>query len=230
MFVRVCVLAVAAFGLTGCDEITDTVSNGLSRISAPQEPLVEGVRTFSLLGGDVVVRGPEGYCVDQAASNARRGFAVLAGCALISDEMVEMSNLDGLITVQIGAEDTASVTGNEEAFAAFLATDMGRGLLAFDGGLTSIGDVSTITDEAGVLARFEDTSGPLIEGTTGPQWRGFLDVNGRLVTVSVLSFDRNTLSRSEGERLLVVAMAELAEVNAETRAAEEETPVAEENG
>ncbi len=166
-----------------------------------------------MLGGDVRVRGPEGYCVDQSASNARRGFAVLAGCALLSNDAAVMPLLDGLITVQFGDEGTASVTNNEDAFAAFLISDAGRSLLAGDGDLASVAEVATVTDRAGVLARFEDTSGASFQGTSGPQWRGFLDIGGRLATISVLSFDRNTLSIGEGERLLVVAMAELAEAN-----------------
>ncbi|MCW1950169.1 MAG: hypothetical protein KIH44_002220 [Octadecabacter sp.] len=217
MFVRLCVLGLVAFGLTGCDDIEGMASNvagQLAGVAAAPDATSEGIRTLSLLGGDVRARGPEGYCVDQGASNARRGFAVLAGCALLSDDAAVMPTLDGLITIQFGAEDTASVTGNETAFAQFLETDGGRGLLASSGDLANVSEVRTVTDNAGVLARFEDTSGPVFAGTSGPQWRGFLDINGRLTTISVLSFDRDALARGEGERLLTVAMAELGEVNA----------------
>lgn len=214
MIVRVCGLAVAAFGLVGCEEVSGTIVDGLSSIGAPRDVTGEGIRTLSVLGGDIRVRGPQGYCVDQGASAARRGFAVLAGCALLSEDAAVMPRLDGLITIQIGAENTASVTGNEDAFAEFLKSEAGRGVLASTGDLATVPQVATVTDASAVLARFEDTSGPTFPATSGPQWRGFLDVSGRLVTVSVLSFDRKPLSRSEGERLLVVAMAELAEVNA----------------
>ncbi len=204
------VLAGAVVGLVGCDQVTD----GLAGFGAPTDVTAEGIRTLALLGGDVRVRGPEGYCVDQGASSARRGFAVLAGCALLSSDAAMMPSLDGLITVQFGDADTATVTGNEDAFAAFLQSDEGRAVLAGDGDVASIERVTAVPDQGGVLARFEDASGPLFAGTKGAQWRGFLDIDGRLATVSVLSFERDGLSRSEGERLLVVAMAELAEVNA----------------
>jgi hypothetical protein len=217
MFVRLCVLGFVAVGLAGCEDI-ESLSSGMASqfasVGAAPDATNEGIRTLSLLGGDVRARGPEGYCIDQSASNARRGFAVLAGCALLSDDAAVMPTLDGLITIQFGNEDTASVTGNETAFAQFLESDGGRGLLAGNGDLANVSEVSTIADNAGVLARFEDTSGPLITGTSGLQWRGFLDINGRLTTISVLSFDRGVLSRGEGERLLTVAMAELGEVNA----------------
>lgn len=214
MIVRGCVLGLSLFGLAGCEQVSDRLVNGLSSIGAPRDATSEGIRTLALLGGDVRVRGPEGYCVDQQASNARRGFAVMAGCALMADDAAVMPTLDGLITVQFAEAETASVTGNEDAFAGFLASEPGRSILARSGNSVDVGELSTISDRAGVLVRFEDAGGPAFGGTAGPQWRGFLDVNGRLATISVLSFERAPLSRSEGERLLVVAMAQLAEVNA----------------
>lgn len=217
MLVRGCVFAAVLMGLGACDqfnEVGGVVADRLASIGGAPDATSEGIRTMSLLGGDVRVRGPEGYCIDQGASNARRGFAVLVGCVLLSDDAAVMPSLDGLITVQFGDEDTASVTDNEDAFAAFLQSEAGRGLLAGDGDAASVAEVATITDRTAVLVRFEDTAGPAFAGTGGPQWRGFQDVGGRLVSVSVLSFDRDTLTRSEGERLLTVAMVELAEVNA----------------
>nr|WP_252734585.1 hypothetical protein [Octadecabacter sp. B2R22] len=207
--------------MVGCDDVSGTVTDGLARLGAPRDATAEGIRTLSLLQGDVLVRGPEGYCVDQAASNARQGFAVMAGCALMSQDAAIMPSLDGLITVQVGAAETSSVGGNEEAFAAFLKTDAGRGLLAADNDIASVGEITTIADDGAVLARFEDASGPTFQGTTGPQWRGFLDVKGRLVTITVLSFERNALSRGEGERLLGATLAEFVEVNTSTDTSEE---------
>ena len=223
MFMRVCVLSMAVFGLVGCAEVGDRVANGLANIGGPTDATNEGIRTLGLLGGDVRVRGPEGYCVDQAASDARRGFAVLAGCALLSDEAVVMPRLDGLITVQFGDENTASVAGNEEPFSAFLMSDAGRRVLSANGDAASLSDVAVVSDRSGVLVRFSDASGPVFAGTSGEQWRGFMDVNGRLATVSVLKFDRNELSRSEAERLLILAMSEIAEANSLAQPSDENT-------
>ena len=210
MRLRNLIWALALLGLTGCGD------NGpsLSGLFASRDATGEGIRTLALLDGAVRARGPEGYCIDQGASSAGRGFAILAGCALMAPDAAVMPSLDGLITVQFGEAGTASVTGNEEDFAAFLRSEAGRGLLARTGEIASVDEVATITDASAVLARFEDAGGSGIPGTTGPQWRGFLDIGGRLVTVTVLSFERNPLSRAEGERLLVVTMAELAEINA----------------
>ena len=210
MWGRVCAVGLLAAALTGCDEM----DVGLPFLVRAPDATAQGIRTLRLLDGAVRVRGPGAYCVDQNASRARDGFAVMAGCALMSGSAAGMPGIDGLITVQFGDENTASIAGNEAAFAGFIASDAGRALLASDGNAANVEQVETIADLGGVLARFEDLSGPAVAGTTGPQWRGFLDIDGRLVTVSVLSFARQPMTRAEGERLLVVTMAELSEVNA----------------
>lgn len=215
MSVRACILALAAFGLAGCDD----AANGLTGFGPRGDATSQGIRTLALLGGDVRARGPDGYCIDQSASDAGRGFAVLAGCALLSDTASVMPGLDGLVLVQFGAPQTASVTGNEKEFATFLRSDAGRGVLAGDGDFAKVDGVQTSIGESTVHVRFEDVSDPMFHGTSGPQWRGFLDILGRLVTVSVLSFDRNSLSQADGERLLLVAMAELNAVNARSATA-----------
>lgn len=214
MTARAIIWVCAVAPLIGCADISDTIAGGLANIAPRTSATGDGIRTLSLLGGDVRVRGPEGYCIDQDASNARRGFVVMAGCALLSQDVAVMPDLDGLITVQFADADTASVAGNEEAFADFLTSDLGRATLASDGDLSLMSEVATVIDRGGVLARFEDLSTPSFAGTTGPQWRGFMDINGRLVTVSALSFSRAPLSRGQGERLLAVTMAELAAINA----------------
>jgi len=210
MVLRGCLVSLALFGLTGCENI----SNRVAGLNASANATNEGIRTLAMLDGNVRVRGPEGYCVDQSASDSRNGFAVLAGCALLSETAAVMPQLDGLITVQFGEEDSASVVGNEDVFAAFLASDSGRGILSANGEGTALSDVTTVSDRSGVIVHFNDTAGTGFPGTDSEQWRGFVDVKGRLVTVSVLNFDRNDLSSSERERLLVVAMAQVLEVNA----------------
>lgn len=219
MWGRICAAGLLATVLTGCDRI-DT---GLPFLARAPDATAQGIRTLALLDGAVRVRGPDAYCVDQRASRSRDGFAVLAGCALLSGSAAGMPAIDGLITVQFGEAGTAGVTGNEAAFADFIASDAGRTLLASDGDAAKIEHVATIVDVGGVLALFEDRSGPAIGGTTGPQWRGFLDIDGRLVTVAVRSFARQPITHAQGERLLVVTMAELSEVNAARDGAQDGT-------
>ena len=213
MFVRVFVFGLALFGLVGCEQITGGLTDRAAISATPEAATSQGIRTLSLLGGEVRVRGPEGYCIDQAANDARSGFAVIAGCVLLTDNADLAPVLDGLITVQFGDEETASVTEQEEAFASFLDSNAGRNLLATSGDAADLVDMVSQIEGSAVLVRFEDTSLPAFAGTNGAQWRGFFDVNGRLTTVSVLSFDRAPLTQSEAEQLLIATVNELTAVN-----------------
>ena len=204
--------------LSSCEEVTqvaDSISADLTG-GAVQQTFVEGdLRRVALFRGDVSVLAPDRYCVDPAASNLRRGFAVMAGCMLVSDQSKEelVPALDGLITVQFGRRGTASVAGNEEMFATFLQSDQGRLLLSQEDDPAAVTEVVTSTAPNAVFVQFEDAAGQNFPDTTAQQWRGFSDINGRLTTVSVRSFERNTLSPSEGERLLKRAMDALYESN-----------------
>lgn len=210
----VCVLAFV--GLTGCESVPDQLAAlpGVAGLAATPDATGQGIRTLSLLGGDVRVRSPEGYCIDQRASRARGGFAVMAGCALMTSDVAVMPSIDGLLIVQVGEEETGDILRGEAALASFLETTEGKAILSGGGAAGSVTGVDARADDLGVIVRFTDASDDGMQGTTGPIWRGFMTIDDRLTTVSVRSFDRNPLSSASGERLLLVAMAELARANA----------------
>lgn len=207
-------LAMSVAALAGCDQAGLDLS-AMPLLGGGQDETGQGIRTLSLLGGAVRVRGPEGYCVDQSASQARRGFAIMAGCALMSEEAAVMPSMDGLLTVQFGAEGSAIVAGAEAEMAAFLASSSGAALLAQD---READTAEVHTTENRVILRINPAENEALPGTQGPVWRGFMDANGRLVTVTVLSFERAPLSSEVARSLLELTMAEIAEVNASTDA------------
>lgn len=194
-----------AIGLTmaGCGGISELA--GVS-LGDPQP-------SAALLGGAVTAVGPDNFCVDGRASRPRDGFALFAPCRLLTGDGPGVPGL-ALITVQAGAAGTASVAGSEPVFEAFLRTDAGATLLS------STGDAAAITlrgSRAGggtVTAFFDDTAPPPIPGTQPTEWRGFVDLSGRLVTVSVRGLADAPLSVSVGDALLRQALVALQEVNA----------------
>ena len=171
----------------------------------------DGIRTLSVLDGAVRVRGPRGYCVDQSASVASKGFAIMAGCALLSDRAAMMPDRAGLLTVQFGAPGSALVGAGSNDLAEVLRDDAGQALLASGEDGVEIGKVRV--DDGVVLVRFEDRAGAPIPGTTPTVWRGFTDIGDRLVTVSVLSYERDPLDSEAGRSLLELTLQALAEVN-----------------
>lgn len=172
-----------------------------------------GIRTLSVLDGAVSIRGPDGYCVDQQSSRASSGFAVLAGCAVVSDAAI-MPALEGLITVQIGAANSASVTGAEAAMAELLRTTQGAQLLSAAGDAASVQVARVDRADGVVVVRFSDATPAPTPGLEPSEWRAFLDIRGRLTTISLRGFDRAPIPAEQGLRLLSQAIGALRTANA----------------
>lgn len=201
---------MAVLMLPGCDGAGLNLPT-LPGLGGQRDATGHGIRTLSLLEGSVRVRAPEGYCIDQSASRARSGFVMMAGCAVVADEIGVMPSLDGLLTVQFGDVGSAGVDGNEAILAALLQGDSADAAGSDEPG----GDVAELYQSANrVILRHDEVSPPEMSGTTGPVWRGFMDVRGRLVTITVRSFDRAPLRNEEARRLLEITMSEVAQANA----------------
>lgn len=201
---------LAVLMLPGCEGAGLNLPT-LPSLGGQRDATGHGIRTLSLLDGAVRVRAPEGYCIDQSASRARSGFAMMAGCAVVADEIGVMPSLDGLLTVQFGEAGSASVDGNEAALAAMLQGAAGDAAISDESG----GEVAELYQATNrVILRQAEVSPPELNGTTGPVWRGFMDVQGRLVTVTVRSFERAPLRNEESRRLLEITMSEIEQANA----------------
>lgn len=187
MLRRVC-LALICAGLSACAGI------GLSPSSDP-------VARLAISGGAVTAAGPAGYCVDQSTSRPRNGFATLAPCATLGGEGA-LPAITAVALVQVGAAGSASVSGSEPVFADFLSSEDGRALLSRAGDASQI-SVARATGARGVVTvGFADAAPPPIDGLQSEEWRSFIDVGDRLVTVSVRGLSAQPLSASTGELLL----------------------------
>lgn len=161
-------------------------------IGAPPE-------TVRVAGGAVVIGGPQGYCVDRGASRigADSPFVLLGSCASIArDARAGAPAQPGVLTA------TVSPPGDGPPFAAslpqlggFLASPAGRAALARDGRAGSVAVLDTQGTNEAMLVRLTDRSPAAIPGTAETYWRGLFEVNGRLVTVSVMSFEDRPMGR-----------------------------------
>jgi hypothetical protein len=172
-----------------------------------------GIRTLSVLDGAVSVRGPEGFCVDQQSSRAGSGFAVLAGCAVVSDATI-MPAREALMTVQIGAAASAAVAGAEADLADLLRSGQGAALLSATGSSATVRIDRVDRAEGVVVVRFSDQAPAAIAGLEPVEWRAFLDIRGRLTTISLRGFARAPLPAEQGLRLLSQAIGAMRQANA----------------
>lgn len=203
-------LLCAGVTLAACVPVSDE-ARGAALLATPGAN--PGIRTLSVMGGTQKVRGPDGYCVDRRTSRPTSGFAVLAGCALVSDAAV-MPSVSGIITVQFGRSGTAIVGEDPEALAALMRTDRGRALLSQTGdpATVTVRDVRASADRV-TEVYFTDTAPGEIGGVQADQWRAFFDLDDRLVTLGVRGTDHDPLSQSEGTALLRAAVAEILRIN-----------------
>ncbi len=119
-------------------------------------------------------------------------FAVLGACGLLHATGI-MPQTDGFITVQVGEAGTATVAGSEDDLATLLRLPQGAALL------TEAGNPATVTlgqidrGDGLVSVRFADSAPPPVEGLMQEEWRAFLDLDDRLVTIGVRGYARAPL-------------------------------------
>lgn len=185
----------------------------LVALAACDAPLPgQGTRSLALYDGTVTVRGPEGYCVDPLSSRPDSGFAVLGACGLLVAAGI-MPQTDGFITVQVGAADTATVAGNEEDLAVLLRLPQGAALLTETGnpGSVTLGQIDR--GDGLVSVRFADSGPPPVDGLMQEEWRAFLDLGDRLVTIGVRGYARAPLTAGQAQGLLYGTVAALRSAN-----------------
>ena len=178
-------------------------------------PYLTGPPTNTVrLAGAVTLTGPSGYCVDPVVTKPRKGFALLAACAaMTADETDIYPDNIALVTVQVGAADSAAVAGQEDAFGAFMETPQGAALLSASaiGGPVLVRLTQTDTNIVAVYT--EDVDAPGISGTQKQAWRLFTDVRGRLVTVSVRGLTEAPLTQSASRALLDAVVGAMHQAN-----------------
>lgn len=159
------------------------------------------VRSMALLGGEVTATTPDGYCLDKATSRPGDGFAVIAPCATLGGTDPVPAIL-GVATVQVGPAGSGAVDGAEPALRDYLVSDAGAALLSASGSGDMITVLGSQVQQNKVKVHFADAGPPPIEGLQPEEWRAFLDMNGRLVTVAVRGLASTPLQDGPGAWLL----------------------------
>ncbi|MEO1639042.1 MAG: dihydroxy-acid dehydratase [Pseudomonadota bacterium] len=166
-------------------------------------------RSVALVGGDVMVDAPAGYCVDTSTSRPGDGFAVLAPCASLGAED-PAPGVVAVATLQVGPPDSGSIAGSEIAFRDFLITDAGTALLSRNSDAEEISILSTQAFNSRVMIHFADTGPPPLAGLQQEEWRAFTDVGGRLVTIGLRGLAVAPLDDGPGAGLLKDVLAGVA--------------------
>ena len=188
-------LAVAGMSLAAC---TGSIDVGRA---APE--------VIAVAGRSVAVGGPPGYCVDRAASrDGVKAFVLLGSCASIArDPDGDKPESPGIMTVVVSSDPATvqAVAGRRSDLMDFFRSEAGRASLSRVGRAETV-RVSNLQTAGGALyIRARDSSAGPLPGMSDDYWRALLDVNGRLVTISVIGFEDQPMSSEEGFRLIRAA-------------------------
>ena len=125
-----------------------------------------------------------------------------------------------MTTVQVGQAGSAIVAQDPAAFAAYLEGPNGPQLLSRTGDASSITirDVTQIGDQ--VLVHLVDEAPAAIDGAQEAEWRAFIDIAGRFVTIAVRGLDEAPLSLRAGDALLAQSIRAIIAANAQQPASE----------
>lgn len=185
--------AAAALALAGC--VPATTGTGPDRA------------TLTVAGRNVTIAAPRGYCVDPAATNvsASGAFVMATDCALLGSEGVTAEG----DSEALGAVLTASVSASELAPGAalpeltrFLETREGRAALGRSGRPDRVKVLATRTRGDALYVLVDDRGPQPIAGVEPRFWRAFLEVDGRMAVLTVLTFEGAGVDPSSGLALI----------------------------
>ncbi|MDJ0629761.1 MAG: hypothetical protein QNJ44_15995 [Rhodobacter sp.] len=192
--------AASAVFLSGCLQAPDVSRREGGTFRMPPE-------TVTVAGRSVVIGGPEGYCVDRSASRLRSktAFVLLGSCASIAgDARAGAPSAAGILTASV-SRDTGSgpaIDAVIDQMAAYLTTPTGRAALARDGDAGSVEVLDSRREDGALFIHLRDTSAEVFPGLAQDYWRGLFDINGHLVTVSVVGFADQPMSTDTGLQVL----------------------------
>ena len=149
------------------------------------------LRKVALYDGDVVVRGPRGYCIDSRSLRRRDdgGFALLASCEALSGmrgEAVEPV----LITVSVLPDPPeGAVTGAPTADE--IASTMAPA------------EVLAAHESAGLtMVQFASGGDRILPGGDGRHWRGGMWLGGHLIALALYAEADSPMAGKDGRGLL----------------------------
>jgi len=174
-------LLVASLVLAACGDVLNVTRNAPVRVQLPD---------------GMVVAGARGWCVDRATSQTSSGAAVvvLGSCAAIArNAFLPSPQIDGVLTVSV--EEESSTPPSLSDLAGFLSSEQGRAVLARDGRAASIQLLEIATQNDTLFLHALDTSGgPLNTGEN--YWRALFDIEGRFITISLVTAPPEQASRN----------------------------------
>lgn len=227
------VASLASSGLSGCLQLEPGLSGReaeLARSRAADAPFtfVETgpSRAVARAAGELIAIVPvEGLCLTSGAfSSSQSGvFAVVADCltetaVTVTDdgEGLELPPaFPGLVTVAISGDPATDAEGRGDVvrLRRFLESEQGLALLGRNGSGETVEIVTIEEEDEALLVHVRDSHEGGLALLSPEFWRGFLDIRGRLVLVTVSGFRDRPLPAEEMHTVLRAQLVRIREDN-----------------
>lgn len=184
---RTVTCALLAWGLSACN----LASPGNGLLSGSDRPAKPQALSEATLGnGDVILRGPQGWCIEPASLRARRGdnFASLAGCHALTQGASGAPVPYGILTVAISAPRAPGDVDVQQALRQAVS----------DQPL-----ISTSIQDGVALVHLTPNRSASAEDLGDPHWRAVFVQGRRVVMLAAYGPANGAIAKDEGGRLLV---------------------------
>lgn len=188
----------AALTLAGCDAapMVGAGAGGFAFTRAAPEKI-------AVANDSVIVAGPEGYCIDNRATRdqAAGAFVLLASCAAITRRGTAPHPVfPALLTVSITPDAAGAVPVAKQAprLKRFFSSAEGRAALSRDGQASSIDVVETFTRDGAFIIHARDHGNDGTPGLSEDHWRAIFNVNGQIVSASVMALEDHPITDDAG--------------------------------
>ena len=182
---------------------------------------------FAAHGQRIVVEPPQGYCLDEGSVAVTRNaaFALVAEC--MQDRQAELKNgagraveialprvFPGILTVSVSGEPAYGwEAGALDAFEEMLGAEAGLKLLS-RGNSPAPGEITATRRIGGALYVLIEEPAAGDAPILAPRfWRAFININGRLVLVTVSSFSDRPIAEDAMMGFLAQQMTRLRRAN-----------------
>ncbi|MGR3323495.1 MAG: hypothetical protein ACU0DK_16370 [Pseudooceanicola sp.] len=202
--------------LAGCLEMPETSGGGpedglFAIVSTVSRPVGDPIPQAPIAGGNLLVKGPVGYCVDRKSlrNRASGGFALLASCHVMTGGKSGPNVPPVVMTVSATRPEPGTPLSDRAALAAAFAPAL----------------VLSQSDVKGLRLVHLGAGGDEAMRDADPRhWRGVMALNGYLVGLAVYGPEDSFSARAGGSAVLV-ELAEALREAARTSAARESARV-----
>ncbi len=154
--------------------------------------------TVTVAGTDVIIGNVAGYCVNkrQSKNTETTAFVVLGPCD------PKTADTKALLIASITGEADFGADVTPAKLETFFQSEHGHKILSSANDPKSV-EIQEMVQADGVLYVYvRDQAAPVIPDTVNDKWRGFFPISGRMVAISMVNFENNTVSAKRALRQL----------------------------